>query len=77
MRRIRKLLLAMGITLAMLLPLAGVASADPGDGGGFAGAAISGPTITAGPNTFAVPPVGGLQPGATTTAADPGDGGGF
>lgn len=75
MRRIRKLLLTVGITLAMLLPLAGIASADPGDGGGFADAAISGP-ISAGPITFAVPPVGGLRSGATN-AADPGDGGGF
>ncbi len=77
MRRIRKLLLVLGITVGMLLPLAGAASADPGDGGGFSGAVISGGTITAGPNTFTVPPVGGLQPGATTNAADPGDGGGF
>lgn len=77
MRQARKLLLALGITLAMLLPLAGAASADPGDGGGFSVATTSGGTITAGPNTFAVPPVGGLTPIVTAAAADPGDGGGF
>ena len=73
MRRIRKLLLALGITLAMLLPLGGAASADPNDGG------IGDPTIFAGPNVISVTPTAG---GATVTKApttaatsDPNDGG--
>ena len=75
MRRIRKLLLTVGITLAMLLPLGAAASADPGDPGGFGD-----PTITAGPITVqvAAPGVVTVTRGTTTiTSADPGDPGGF
>ncbi len=74
MRRFRKLLLTLGITAALLLPLAGAASADPGDGGGFID-----PTITTPVNSITITGPGG---GATVTpsanaASDPGDGGGF
>jgi len=73
MKRFRKVLLASAVTLAMLLPLAGAASADPNDGG------IGDPTIIAGPNVITIVPT---QGGATITtarttasAADPNDGG--
>jgi hypothetical protein len=73
MRRIRKLLLASLVTLAMLLPLAGAASADPNDGG------IGDPTIIAGPNVITVAPTQGgatIKTSLTTaSAADPNDGG--
>lgn len=75
MRRFRKLLLTLGITVALLLPLAGAASADPGDGGGF-----TDPTIQTPANTVnIIGPAGGavVTPNATSTATDPGDGGGF
>lgn len=77
MRRIRKLLLTLGITATLMLALPLAASADPGDGGGF-----SDPTITTPVGTITVSgPNGGatvaLAPRITTSAADPGDGGGF
>lgn len=72
MRPIRKLLVTLAVALALLLPLSGIASADPSDGG------FSDPTI--------VTPVQVVQisaPGVVTTTktsptitiADPSDGG--
>ncbi len=76
MRPIRKALFAVGIALALLLPLGGAASADPGDPGGFAD-----PTIIAGPLTVQIAAPGTVTitrtVGVTPTGADPGDPGGY
>lgn len=67
MRRFRQWLLAATVAALLMLPLAQVASADPGDGG-IGGYAIT----TSGPSTS-----GGAPPisVSSTTAGDPGDGG--
>ncbi len=76
MRLIRKSLLTTGIALALLLPLAGAASADPSDPGGFMD-----PTIIAGPLTIHVAAPASVTiirtAPLTTTAADPTDAGGY
>lgn len=74
MTRIRQWLLTAAIALALLLPLATVASADPGDSGGFQDPLIrtSGVTVhVAAPGNVTVTRT------AASAAADPGDGGGF
>lgn len=75
MRRFRKVLLTATISVALLLPVAGVASADPGDPGGF-----SDPTIIAGPVVVRIsaPGVVTITLGsASLSTTDPGDPGGF
>ena len=76
MKRIRQWLVVWGITLALLIPFAGAASADPGDGGGFQDPLIKNSGVTveiAAPGNVTVT----TKPGTINTAADPGDGGGF
>lgn len=67
MRRIRKWLVTAGVALALLLPLASVASADPDDGG-FSTTSITTTTSTSKP---------GKTTGSysATTLLDPDDGG--
>lgn len=69
MTRFRKWVLTVGITLALfLLPLASVASADPGDGGGLP-PTFSGTSTSTGGNGRPTLP--------SPTTLDPGDGGGL
>ncbi len=64
MRRSRKWLLTAATALALLLPLASVASADPNDGG-FSPSSTIGTTWRGGGTTYYT----------TTAALDPNDGG--
>ncbi|MBU6423428.1 MAG: hypothetical protein KGJ98_02265 [Chloroflexota bacterium] len=79
MRRIRKLLLALGFAATLLLAFPIAASADPGDGGGFYD-----PTATTPVGTVTISAPGqvtikgtAVTPFASNSASDPGDGGGF
>ena len=74
MRRFRKHLLTAAFAVALLLPLGGIALADPIDGG-FSDPTIVTPAITVritAPGTVTITPT---NTAGATTAADPVDGG--